>query len=213
MARMKKQQKQQNQRERQPGKAPRSGQTDRPQQKKHHKGRHQRQKKIKKTNRLSEHFSKKDFICREGDCENSLKVSLGLIGGLELLRSRARARVNVVRGYLCPEAAEKYNKLRRNLHTSGIAADITIENKTLEEVFLLAETVPEFKGIGLNLSEKHVHVDTRKEAERVMWVIDKHEQYIELTDKNRHLYLPERTPIHDETPDQSDASESADAIS
>ena len=54
----------------------------------------------------------------------------------------------------------------------GVAADIDVDNVSLVDVFKAAEQVPEFKGIGINLQSKFVHVDTRKEVERQLWVYE-----------------------------------------
>ena len=130
------------------------------------------QKKPRFSNRLSEHFSKKDFMYTDEDGSEKCRISLGLVGGLELLRSLAGNRVNVVRGYITPEAAEKQGNFKRNYHPLGLAADVTIDNLTPRDVFLLAEQVPEFKGIGLNVTDQYVHVDTRKQAHRDIWVVE-----------------------------------------
>ena len=140
------------------------------------------------TGKLSEHFSKKDFMYTDETGKESCRVSLGLVGGLEFLRSLAHNRVNVVRGYITPEAAEKKGNWKRNYHPLGLAADITVDNLSLRDVFLLAEQVPEFKGIGLNLTEKYVHVDTRKQETREMWVVEDGRR-IDLTDELRRTYF------------------------
>jgi hypothetical protein len=144
--------------------------------------------KHKKRNKISDHFSNRDFVCNCGLCQKSLRISLGLVGGLELLRFLAKQRINIIKGYVCPEHAEKLDKIKKNYHTMGIAADITIDNKSLKETFLLAEQVSEFKGIGLNLTEKYVHVDTRKEKDPILWVVDGNKK-IDLTPENRDQYF------------------------
>jgi uncharacterized protein YcbK (DUF882 family) len=144
-------------------------------------------KKPRHSQKVSEHFSKRDFVCRCAKCESSVKVSLGLVGGLEFLRSKAKGRINIIKGYECPEASEGV-KVKRNFHVLGIAADITIDKKLSTEVFRLAEEIPEFKGIGLNLDKDYVHVDTRKDPVRSVWVIQNGEQ-IFLTEENRARYL------------------------
>ena len=138
--------------------------------------------------KLSDHFSRKDFLFIDENGKESCRVSLGLVGGLELLRSLAKNRVNIVRGYVTPEAAEKQGNWKRNYHPLGLAADITIDNLSVREVFLLAEQVPEFKGIGLNLTDKYVHVDTRKQEAREVWVVEDGRR-IELTDATRRTYF------------------------
>jgi len=78
-----------------------------------------------------------------------------------------------------------------------LAADITIEDMSNEEVFLLAEHVPEFKGIGLSIDGNHVHVDTRKTPERVLW-LEVGGKIVDLTDELRAKYnlLPTELPDH-----------------
>ena len=41
------------------------------------------------------------------------------------------------------------------------------------------ETIKEFKGIGLNIPENHVHIDTRKKDERSIWIIDENNKELE----------------------------------
>jgi uncharacterized protein YcbK (DUF882 family) len=146
-------------------------------------------KPAKKSNKLSDHFSKKDFDCRCGKCKSSLRISLGLLGGLELLRSLAKQKVFIVKGYQCPDSAENQRKIKRNFHTTGVAADITIEKIDLKAAFLLAEEVPEFMGIGLDLEHQHVHVDTRKEKERALWIVTENGETIPITEENRAQYF------------------------
>jgi hypothetical protein len=55
------------------------------------------------------------------------------------------------------------------------------------EVFKLAEEIPEIKGIGLNVDEDYVHIDTRKAPERSLWV-EKNDDEIELTDDNKNQW-------------------------
>ena len=142
----------------------------------------------KTSHKLSEHFSKRDFLCKCGKCEDSIKISLGLLGGLELLRSLAKSRINIVKGFECLDSAESTGKFRRNHHTLGIAADITVDKRTPKEIFALAQNVPEFKGIGLNITSQYVHVDTRKDPERSLWIEDGGE-HIPLTEENSANYL------------------------
>jgi len=146
----------------------------------------QRRHKQRYTRKISDHFSKKDFTCHCGECKESLKVSLGLVGGLELLRAKAKNRINIVKGFECLDSAEKSGKIKRNYHTKGIAADITIDNLSVKDVFLLAEKIPEFNGVGL--SDDYVHVDTRKGDTQTRW-IHQDDENIEINSENRSTYL------------------------
>ena len=144
--------------------------------------------KPKKTNsRISDHFSQKEFSCKCGVCDGSTRVSLGLVGGLELLRSRINARINIVKGYRCQDASKKSGSLKKDYHTQGIAADITVDKMDIIELFKVAESIPEFNGIGINFTEKYVHVDTRK-IKRELWIVEYGKQQ-ELTAENRSQFL------------------------
>ncbi|MBT6120739.1 hypothetical protein HOH45_04640 [bacterium] len=146
--------------------------------------------KNKRTGKLSEHFSNRDFSCKCGNCSNSIRISLGLIGGLEGLRSKLKQRVNIVKGFICSDCAEKTNEKKRTFHTSGLGACVQVNQRTCQEIFLAAEQIPEFKGIGLNLDKDTVHVDTRKEDEREIWVIENGRR-TNITDDNREKYFPQ----------------------
>ena len=140
--------------------------------------------KKKFTNKISDHFSKKDFACQES---GKFRISLGLVGALEELRTLTQKRITIVKGYECPEVAEKKGQLKRNFHTQGLAADIQISDMSPVDVFLAVEKCDAFIGIGLNLTENYVHVDTRK-AERLLWVEEGNEE-IPLTEDNRKTYF------------------------
>tara|TARA_A100001011_G_C14179587_1_gene786218 strand:- start:71 stop:619 length:549 start_codon:yes stop_codon:yes gene_type:complete len=174
-----------------------SKQTPRHQSKKTHKGRknfsskdrHKQQhhsKSKKKSKRISDHFNKKDFLCEES---KSLRISLGLIGALELLRTQSKNRITIHKGYESPEVHEKKGGFKKSYHTMGLAANITIDNMSLEETFKLAEGIDEIKGLGINYALGHVHVDTRKEDERLLWVVTASAEYVELTDDKKADYI------------------------
>ncbi len=141
-----------------------------------------------KHHKISDHFSTRDISCLCGIGTDEYKCSLGLIGGLELLRSKLDTRINIVKGYVCQDCAEKNKAVKKNFHTMGLAVDIRADGKTPEEIFKVAEEIPEFKGIGLNIKEKYIHVDTRKVPDRLLWVETGTEK-IDLTPENREKYL------------------------
>ncbi len=145
------------------------------------------------TLKISAHFSKRDFVCKCGKCDSAIRVSMGLVGGLELLRAKVQNRITIMRGYMCSDAVDAERGLRRNYYAIGLAADIVVENMDPKAVFLLAEEVPEFKGIGINMDAGVLHVDTRKEKERVVW-IETRGQVVTLTESNRHEYLGNPQP-------------------
>lgn len=141
-------------------------------------------------NRLSDHFTKTNFDSRKKgcDCFNSLRISLGLVGILEALRTKVSKRIDIITGYYCPECRPRQYGVKRDFHHQGLAADIRIDGMSLVDLFLMAETFPEIKGLGINFDDGHVHVDTRKTPERDTWV-EQSGQWIPLTDDNRSEYI------------------------
>ena len=155
------------------------------------------------TTRLSENFSKEDFWVVDDDGKQRLKISLGLVGALESLQSKLDKKITIVQGYITPEQAEKAGNWKRNFHPLGLAADIKVSGLSLEELFLVSETIETFKGIGLDIVNDHVHVDVRNVDERVLWVVKKGEE-VELTDDLRAMVfngvkLPELKENRSET--------------
>lgn len=145
--------------------------------------------KIKKINRLTDHFSIGDFSCKCGKCRGIFKLSLGLVGGLELLRMKIRRHIKIIKGFVCPEIAQQAKGYKRNYHAQGIAADIWVDRMDIQELFAQCELIPEFNGIGLNLAGKYIHVDTRKVAERSVWVEEADGEIIAMTAENRVQWI------------------------
>ena len=154
--------------------------------KKHYRHRSptQQKKNKKPTNKISDHFSKKDFICQDS---GKFKISLGLVGALEELRAKTKKRITIIKGFECPDVAEKKGQIKRNLHVKGLAADIKIEGMTPIEIIKSAETIESITGIGLNIENDYVHIDTRK-SERAIWV-EKNDDEIPITEDNRKQYF------------------------
>jgi uncharacterized protein YcbK (DUF882 family) len=173
--------------------------------------------------RISTHFMKRDFDSREKDCgacSSNLRISMGLVGIIEAIRSYVNKRVDIVTGYYCPDCRDRQFGVKRNHHHMGIAADIKVEGMDSIDLFLLAETYSEIKGLGLNLIDGHVHIDTRKGDEREVWV-ETESEIILLTDENRAEYIPvtkdtpkrlENPELTNITPISTDAKTTAEVI-
>jgi len=177
--------------------------------KKHQFSKNQHRSKNKKNSkwnkfRISEHFVKRDFDSRKKDCScaGSLRISLGLVGIIEAIRAKVNKRIDILTGYYCPECKERQYGIKRDFHHLGVAADIRVSGMTPVELFLLAETYPEIKGLGLNLDEGYVHIDTRKEDNRESWV-EVNQEWVLLTEENREKYIKtnddEKKPIEKES--------------
>lgn len=149
--------------------------------------RRQRKKPNRPSSRLSDHFKKEDFICPMAD-RDEFKLSLGLVGALEKLRSQIQDKITILKGFESVASMNQNRSIRKNYHNMGLAADIRIENHSLSQVYELVIQVEEIKGIGINLSGNHIHIDTRKSPDRKEWVILNNE-FIDITDENRAQYL------------------------
>lgn len=139
---------------------------------------------------VSESFKIKDFIPEtilSAKKPEPYKLSLGLIGAIEQLQAIANKPITILKGY---EQSENI-KSKKNYHCLGLAADIRAQNMSIKELFLLAEKIPCFTGIGLNISENHLHVDKRPQ-ERYLWV-ENNNEHIEITAENRAAYFENAT--------------------
>ena len=145
----------------------------------------------RKHHKISAHFSRKDFSYTKREGGFKLRISLGLVGGLELLRSRAKNRINILKGYVDPNEVET-KQFKKDYHTLGLAADITIDGLSIEDTFLLATSIPEFNGVGLNLDEQHVHVDTRKGESQYCWITE-NKKTIEYNEESRAKYFKQQS--------------------
>ena len=163
-----------------------------------------KQKKNSKWNkyRISEHFVKREFDSRKKDCScaGSLRISLGLVGVIEAMRAKLNKRIDVITGYYCPECRPRQYGIKRDYHHMGVAADIKVADMSPVDLFLFAESYPEIKGLGINLDDGHVHIDTRKEDMRESWV-EVNNEWI-LTDENRDQYI--KSDVVENTTDESD---------
>jgi hypothetical protein len=135
--------------------------------------RHSKPRQSQKYFRISDHFEKKEFMCKSG-LSKKLRISAGLIGCLEYLQSKTTNRIKIIKGYECQESAEKQKRLKRNYHSQGLAVNITIENMSLEEIFRLSEPIEEFTTIGINYDENHIHLCRVKGRDRECWMIKNH---------------------------------------
>jgi len=106
---------------------------------------------------ISEHFSLKEFECREG---KEVKLHKELIIKLEKLRSLIGQPLIINSGYRTLEYNKKIGGAERSQHVEGKAADIRkVDGLTIDEMANMAEMVG-FDGIGKY--SNFIHVDVRK---------------------------------------------------
>jgi len=119
---------------------------------------------------------------------------LGLVGVLEHIRTESNSRIQILKGYESAHANAKITK--KNYHHLGLAADITINDWSLLDSFNLVKEIDDIKGIGINLSEKYIHIDTRKQDERKIWV-EVDGSIIDVTEDNWDSYLKQVAELSD----------------
>lgn len=134
---------------------------------------------------LSDHFNKKDFACRCGHCNGKMKISLTVVGALEMVWSHFRKKITIVYGFKCPDALDALS-VNKSYHAIGKAADFKVEGVPVEDVFKFVATLPELTGVGYYPKEQFIHIDTREKArEEYVYEFGK---YTPLTDEKKNQY-------------------------
>ncbi|MFC1517890.1 D-Ala-D-Ala carboxypeptidase family metallohydrolase [Candidatus Margulisiibacteriota bacterium] len=135
---------------------------------------------------ISDHFSKRDFVCHCKNCRHEFKISLTLVGILEMIRSHFRKRVEILTGHLCEEENSRLGGIKKSYHVLGKAAMIMVLQTPPEEVFQFAERISQVRGLGLDLAKKQIYLDIRDKNER-KWIWEG-EKEIDLTPELRQKY-------------------------
>jgi uncharacterized protein YcbK (DUF882 family) len=118
------------------------------------------------TDRLSEHFTREEFTCRDGCGFDAIDPRL--VFALEILRRDMRCAVHILSGCRCLAHNRAVVGAKDSKHLSGIAADITVPGVPIRQVCQQAMRIPEFTGIGLDEQRHMLHLDVREDPAR--WV-------------------------------------------
>jgi len=114
---------------------------------------------------LSAHFSRGEFVCH---CCGDFRLDDRLLAALEDLRRRAGQAVLVLSGYRCPEHNRRVGGAANSQHVFGKAADIRVPGLTLQQMYELAASTPEFAQGGIGVYDRgFLHVDVR--GHRARW--------------------------------------------
>lgn len=114
---------------------------------------------------LSPHFSKAELACH---CCGTLRIETALIDALEQLRQVAGKPIIVHDSYRCPAHNEKVGGVPDSEHTRGVAADVSIDGVSLQQMYELAIQVPAFFNGGIGAYDGNfLHVDVR--AHQARW--------------------------------------------
>ena len=134
---------------------------------------------------LSEHFNHRDFICRCKYCGGrEFKIHLGLVGVLEQLGGHFRKNVNVVEGFRCEEENDRQEKHKKSFHMIGKAVHVVMRDITPKQIIEYLQTIEEVRGIGFNVEDKTVHIDTRRE-ERKEWIREGKDRYTPMSTEKK----------------------------
>jgi uncharacterized protein YcbK (DUF882 family) len=109
--------------------------------------------------RLSAHFTREEFACRDGCGFNA--IDSRLVNGLELLRLQLGRPVEVLSGCRCPKHNAAVGGEPDSQHLLGKAADIRVGGMPARELYAAAVKVVQFRGFGVDDERGFVHVDVR----------------------------------------------------
>lgn len=110
--------------------------------------------------KLSEHFTLREFACRDGS--DGVKVDSKLLELLEKIRSRFGSPVTITSAYRTAAYNKKVGGAAQSRHLTGKAADIRVEGASFREVAVCAQELGA-GGIGLYEYEGgFTHVDVRQ---------------------------------------------------
>lgn len=106
--------------------------------------------------KLSEHFTVKEFACRDGS--DVVKIDTKLVELLEKIRAYYGLPVHITSAYRTPTYNKSVGGASASYHIKGMAADIVVKGKTPRDMLLRAINLG-VKGRGVYTWG--IHVDTR----------------------------------------------------
>lgn len=111
--------------------------------------------------KLSKNFSVKEFRCRDGS--DKVLISSKTVDYLQKIRDHFGKPVTLNSGYRTPTYNKSIGGSPKSQHMYGRAADITVKDVSLEDVYLYAEQL----GVGgLGYYDTFVHIDSRDDHAR-----------------------------------------------
>lgn len=114
--------------------------------------------------KLSEHFSRQEFVCRCGACE-SIDPNPRLIEDLETLRDVLGCPIHIISGYRCYSHNKDIGGKPNSQHLKGNAADIVCMRVMPADVADAIDKLwPRSHGLGRYLT--FTHFDVREQCAR-----------------------------------------------
>lgn len=114
--------------------------------------------------RLNQYFNLREFQC---PCCHRVMLHKKLYQLLTKLRYEIGKPILINSGYRCPKYNLQVKGSPGSYHMLGMAADITIKDVSLYELFIIASEL-DFTGIGYYENKNFLHLDVRPGA-RVEW--------------------------------------------
>ena len=114
---------------------------------------------------LTEHFKESEFLCHH--CKGR-GIQVDFVKLLERLRTALARPVQINSGYRCMAHPVERAKTpgTYSAHTYGIAADISVAQLALKNLYKAVLRFPEFHGIGVDPWRSYIHLDTRAKVAR-----------------------------------------------
>jgi len=104
---------------------------------------------------VAQHFKLSEFECKCLKCEEQM-IDTDLLDRLDALRELVGAAILIHSGYRCAEHNKAVGGEKKSKHLLGLAADISSDACTMEELAKLCEV--EFSRIGVAKTFCHVDV-------------------------------------------------------
>lgn len=117
---------------------------------------------------LTEHFDSSEFACPCGECENEVKIDVGLVQALEIIRSIYDKPIHINSGVRCPAHNKAVGGKENSEHLNGLGADVGVGNSK-DRYQLLELLIIHFGRIGIGKNFIHVGVSLTK-TQGVTWV-------------------------------------------
>ena len=122
---------------------------------------------------LSEHFSKVDFVCRCGKCNNQFTINPALLSKLDTMRGFLPT-MKITSGYRCPAHSVAVGGHVDDAHTTGDAVDLATPDAITRFQIVTHAVGVGFQRIGIGAVGSHaghVHLDTASRlVQNVVWV-------------------------------------------
>lgn len=118
---------------------------------------------------LSKNFSEEELSCK---CCGKAPMDATLLRKLQLLRDNAAEPLDITSGYRCPKRNAEIGGAPNSYHMKGMAVDIALDGADKARRYKLVKLAFEAGFGGLEVSDKHLHVDVRPPSRGVMLLIN-----------------------------------------